>query len=98
MFLHLVSEKLKDLNIPFNMTEIISDFELNIHKSIDDMLEDVDILGCFFHLAKAFQNKVDRNGMKLEYENNPEFHKFVKQAIALSSLPLEDLHLGFNSL
>ena len=36
--------------------------------------------------------------MKLQYENNPLFHKFIKQAVALSSLPLEDLETGFNWL
>ena len=94
VFLHMVLEKLRELNIPFNLEEIITDFELNIHKSIDDMMPDIDILGCFFHLAKAFKKKVDIKHMKMHYENNDKFRKFIKQAIALSSLPLDDLQLG----
>ena len=62
------------------------------------MLEGVDILGCFFHLSKAFKHKVDKNSMKLEYENDPKFHKFIKESLALRSVPLEDLEIGFKWL
>ena len=80
------------------MEELISDFELNIHKAIDEILPEVDVLGCFFHLAKAFKKKVDKKEMKRHYENNPEFQKFIKQAIGLSSLPLGDLEEGLQWL
>ena len=60
VFLHLVLEKLKEMGVKINIAEIISDFELNIHKAINDMMPEVDILGCFFHLAKAFNMKVDK--------------------------------------
>jgi hypothetical protein len=53
----LIQEKLAELKIQFNIKEVISDFELNIHKALDDMLTDIEILGCFFHLAKAFKKK-----------------------------------------
>ena len=98
VFLHLVLEKLKELQIPFNLKQIISDYELNIHKSIDEVLPGIQILGCFFHLVKAFQKKVDQKHTKTQYEEDPHFHKFIKQAVALSSLPLEDLEIGFNWL
>ena len=89
---------LEDINIIFNMKEIICDYELNIHKSIDEMLPNVDILGCFFHLAKAFKSKVDKMNMKSKYENNAEFRNFIKQCIALSSLPLIDIEPGLEWL
>ena len=60
VFFHLVLEKLNEMKIPFNLEQIITDFELMIHKSIDEMLPEIDILGCFFHLAKAFKKKVDK--------------------------------------
>ena len=62
------------------------------------MMPDVDILGCFFHLAKAFKKKVDQKHMKTNYENNEVFRKFIKQATALSSLPLDDLETWVNWL
>ena len=98
VFFHLVLEKLNEMKIPFNLEQIITDFELNIHKSIDEMLPEIDILGCFFHLAKAFKKKVDKKEMKRHYDGNPEFQKFIKQAIGLSSLPLGDLEEGLKWL
>ena len=59
----MVSEKLKELDIAFNLEALIVDFELNIHKGIDEM-PDVEIFGCFFHFAKAFKEKVDKKKMK----------------------------------
>ena len=94
VFIHLVQEKLHDLQIPFNVEEIIVDFEINIHKGIDEIMPGVDILSCFFHLAKAFKKKVDKKNMKKHYDENPEFRKFIKQAVGLSSLPLGDLETG----
>ena len=98
VFLYLVQEKLKEMGILFNVKEIITDFELNIHKSVDEMLPGVSLLGCFFHLVKAFKKKIEQKKMKMEYENNPLFHKFIKQSVALSSLPLEDVETGYNWL
>ena len=98
VFLYLVQEKLKEMGIRFNVEEIITDYELNIHKSIDEMLPGIRILGCFFHLVKAFKKKIDQKKMKTEYEDNPIFHKFIKQSVALSSLPLEDVETGYNLL
>ena len=97
-FFHLVLERLRELETPFNLEELISDFELNIHKAIDEILPEVDILGCFFHLTKAFKKKVDKKEMKRHYENNPEFQKFIKQAIGLNSRPLGDLEEGLKWL
>ena len=98
VFLALVLEKLKQENIPFNQEEIISDFELNIHKAIDSILPGVDILGCFFHLAKAFKMKVDKGHMTKTYENDPEFKQFVREATSLSHLPPDKLLDGFDYL
>ena len=98
VFLYLVQEKLKEMGILFNVKEIITDFELNIHKSVDEMLPGISILGCFFHLVKAFKKKIEQKKMKTEYENNPLFHKFIKQSVALSSLPLEDVETGYHWL
>ena len=94
----MILEKLKEHNIVFNVKQIIVDFELNIHKSIDEIFPDVEILGCFFHLSKALQSKVEKNGMKVVYEKNFEFQRFVKKCVALSSLPLEDLETGMKWL
>ena len=97
VFFHLVVTELQQLGIKFNLKEVISDFELNIHKAIDDILN-IDILGCFFHLAKAIMTKVDKKHMRKRYEDDSEFRGFVKEAIAISHLPPEQLKTGFEHL
>ena len=77
VFLHLVLKRLEELGIPFDLEEMICDFELSIHKSLDDMCPSIKILGCFFHFALALQRKVDKWGMKTHYENNEIFRKFI---------------------
>jgi hypothetical protein len=55
-----VKDKLKDLDIALEIKSVISDFELAIIKSVDEMLG-VEIDGCFFHFSKALKSKVDRS-------------------------------------
>ena len=97
VFLAMVLQKFEEEDIQFNTKEIISDFELNIHKAIDDILPDCKILGCFFHLAKAFKMKVDKGNMIHKYENDETFREFDKQATALSHLPRDKLYYCFQT-
>ena len=55
----MVLAKLEELKIPFYVAAVISDFELNIVKSVDELLE-VDVEGCFFHFTSCLMNKVDK--------------------------------------
>ena len=98
VFFHLILEELKKRNIKFNVKEVISDFEINIQKAASEMLGNINILGCFFHLSKAFWNKVQIKGFSKQFEDFPDFRKFVKSSIALSHLPLEDLEEGLEYL
>jgi hypothetical protein len=61
---------------------LISDFELNILKSADEMLLGIVVLGCFFHLSKAIWKKVQVSGFATQFDEQEDFHKFVKNTIA----------------
>ena len=98
VLIHMVQEKLSELNIKFNIKEVISDFEINIQKAADQMLPEIQILGCFFHLSKCFWKRLQMKGMVTEYDNNAKFREFVKSAIALAHLPLADLEDGVDHL
>ena len=97
MFILLIQEKLDELKIPFNIISVICDFELNIIKSIDDLLH-LNIEGCFFHFSKALKTKIDKKGMKTRYEKDMKFQKFIKECGALAHLPLEDIMEGFEHI
>ena len=97
VFFHLIEEKMKELGFKLDVESVLSDFELNIMKSIDVMLK-CPILGCFFHHKKCFQRKVDKKGFKTRYENDEHFQAFINQCSALSSLPLDDLEEGLEHI
>ena len=73
----MMQEKLKQLNIKFNIEEIISDFEINIQKAADQLIAGIKILGCFFHLSKCFWKRLQMKGMVTEYDENMEFRTFI---------------------
>ena len=58
------------------------------------------IIGCQFHMAKSMWNKTVDLGFKGKYSKT-EFVKlasFVRAAIGLPYVPLEDIEKGFNHL
>ena len=62
VFFHLVREKMKELRLDLEVESVLCDFELNIMKSIDVMLQ-YPILGCcFFHHKNCLQRRVERSG------------------------------------
>ena len=72
VFFLLIQKQMAKLGPDLYVQSVTSDFELNIMKSVDEMLG-ADILGCFFHLKKALKTKVDKKGFKSNYDNDPIF-------------------------
>ena len=97
VFFLLLKEKLCELGINLDIASVISDFEMNIVKSIDDMLESP-VEGCFFHFSSALKSKVDKGKFKKRYEKDSKFQSFIKQCGALAHLPLVDLERGIQYL
>ena len=81
---------MEELGLSLDVESVLCDFELNILKSIDVMLQ-CPILGCFFHNKKCFQRKVDRKGFKTMYDNDEHFKSFINQCSSMSHLPIEDV-------
>ena len=67
----IVLAKLEELKIPFDVAAVISDFELNIVKSVDEMLE-----WCFFHFTTCLKNNLDTKFCTdtLDQTENSKFH------------------------
>ena len=76
----MVLERLKEWNIPFNVEELIVDFEINVYKSIDEILPNIAILECFSILQKSLKQSGQEENEK-HYDFNHEFDQFIKEAI-----------------
>ena len=85
------------MGVQLNVSSVISDFELNIIKAVDDMLG-VSVEGCFFHFSKALQTKVEKSHFKTRYENDLSFQHFIKECGALAHCPLEDIEEGLRMI
>ena len=97
IFFLLVQKEMKKLGLQLDVKSILCDFELNIMKSVDAMLQ-CEILGCFFHLKNCFQRRVDRNGFKTQYEQNENFRRFINECSAISHLPTNDVEEGLKHI
>ena len=86
------------MGLKLDVESVITDFELNIQKAVDDLLPDAKILGCFFHFKKAIWRRVQKKGMCQRYEEDPEFNKFISECGAIAHLPLEKLQEGLNPI
>ena len=47
---------------------------------------------------RPFGKKVQVNGFATQFDEQPDFHKFVKSTLALSYLPLVDIEKGLEYL
>ena len=93
VFFHLVQEKMKELGLELKVKSVLCDFEINILKSIDIMLQ-CPICGCFFHHKQCYQRRVDKKGLKSRYENDERFRSFINETSAVSFLPIADVEDG----
>ena len=91
----MVKIKMAELGLSLNVSSVLCDFELNILKSVDEIV-DAEIFGCFFHHRDCFRKRVDNKGLRSRYNNDQKFHEFVSQASSLAHLPIADIEKGLN--
>ena len=97
VFFLLIQQEMEKRGLQLKVESVICDYELNILKALDVMLT-CDILGCFFHLKKCFQRRVDRKGLKTRYEQDEFFRRFINECSALSHLPIGDIKDGLKHI
>ena len=93
VFFYMIEKKLEEMGLELKVRSVLCDFELNIMKSIDMMLQ-VPIMGCFFHHKKCFQRRVEKKGFKTRFENDEKFNKFIAEISSISFLPISDVQDG----
>ena len=97
IFFYLIQKKMEELGLNLLVKSVLCDFEINILKAIDVMLQ-APVLGCFFHHKKCFQRRVDKKGFKTRYENDDYFHEFVNQVCGIAHLPIADIENGLTHI
>ena len=81
-----------------NQTSISCDFEKAAFQAVSARFPNASIDGCFFHFVKNFKKVIDNNGMKFQYQNDPNFALMARMIPALAFVPVRDLDMAFTSL
>ena len=100
-----ISDGLEEhLLLDMQATQLLVDYEKGIHNAFtkvlyDRYLLDIEIAGCFFHLADAVLRNVKSRGHAIEYSSeNAILRKFVCKMEATAFLPPNDVKSGIQYL
>ena len=95
-------DELRVLCPSWNPKSIMVDFEkaaINaFERTFTTTTNTISISGCFFHLQKSIQRKIQDLGLKTNYENDSKFAHDVNKLAALAFRKPVDVHQGFDDL
>ena len=88
VFVILLMEAVKEINVKITMKRVMVDFELAIHLALVTLFK---TRGCYFHFTQAVWKRVQGCGMVKQYIDDSKFQAFVRCVAALPFLPLTEL-------
>lgn len=65
----LIENECLKYNVTLNINEVVVDFEQGIHKAVNEVWPEAQIIGCRFHLSQAWYRKVQKLGLTKEYQD-----------------------------
>ena len=78
--------------------DILTDFELASINGAAQIIPDIVLKGCFFHLTRNFWKKIQEFGLKERYINEEEFSTTLRMVLAISFVPPDDVIVFFEEL
>ena len=66
---------------------ILADFEKAALNAFSKKFPDANISCCYFHLTQSFNRKMNEVGLKVSYENCPDFNLALRMLPALAHVP-----------
>lgn len=78
------------------LTHVVIDFENGLISAIQKLFPNIQIQGCFFHFKQCIYRKLQKFGLKQEYDTDCDFANKVKLLEALAFLPVNHVHRGFD--
>ncbi len=77
---------------------ILTDFEKAAQNAYAECLPNSKLKACHFHLCQNYQKKIGEVGLKVRYEQDPEFALSMRMVPCLSFLPPHLVEKGFEAL
>lgn len=84
-------ELIKTLVPNLSPGSIICDYEYAAFSAMKDCFPEVNVKGCFFHLAQNMKKHLAQIGVISQYNNDAEFALRAKMVTALAFVPIADL-------
>lgn len=76
-------------------SEIMTDFEAGMRKSIRHVYPDTILRGCCFHYCQALRNKIQKLGLRPLLKSCPEARLIFKEIMSLPLLPADKVLQGY---
>ena len=83
----IIKRKMAALDVTFNPSTIISDFESSIIPTLRHHFPNTQHHGCYFHHTQAIWRQVQRLGLQAEYEEDQFIRRSARSLMALAFLP-----------
>jgi hypothetical protein len=92
----LLKLKAADLELKFDPTTLIVDFEVTVHNVVRDLLPTTNIKGCLFHFGQALYRNLQGLGLASLYKTSDDVRKWFRMYIGLAFLPVAHVVEGYN--
>lgn len=78
-----IFNKCRELNLLFQPAEVVIDFETSIHKALKEVWDNVEIIGCRFHISQSWWRKIQSLGLARDYKERTEIGKWLGYCFGL---------------
>ncbi|KAL8570124.1 hypothetical protein ACOMHN_033803 [Nucella lapillus] len=86
-----LKQELRRRDLSWNLECVTMDFEAAAWAAFRAAFPEVDVRGCSFHWGQAVWRHMQELGMQHAYQNDPAFHSYCRQLLALPYLPWEKI-------
>lgn len=86
MLFKILIDKCYEFSLLLHLKYIVIDFELAIHNAVKNTWQNVDIIGCRFHLCQSWFRKIQSLGLTRDYKENSEIGRVLKYFFGLQFL------------
>ncbi|XP_073417134.1 uncharacterized protein [Dendrobates tinctorius] len=91
-------QELKNLQPGLQPDNLMLDCELAAIQAFESEFPNLVKTGCFFHLSQSVWRKVQNEGLKMQYQGDHEFARWIRMIPALAFLPPQNVVQSFEEL
>ncbi|XP_074652694.1 uncharacterized protein LOC141907015 [Tubulanus polymorphus] len=97
-FLTVLCEKCDEKGLFLSPKTVVIDFELAVLNTTKSVFGDIEIRGCFYHLAQCIYRKIQNLGLATMYRDDKDFQLFCGKLNGLAFLPVDDVESRYNHI